>query len=48
MIAQQTNETLNPRIEAGLPFVEALARLELLLDDLLSRRRALLPRGAVS
>ncbi len=26
MIAQQTSETINPRIEAGLPFVEALAR----------------------
>ena len=26
MIAQQTAETVNPRIEAGLPFVEALAR----------------------
>ena len=26
MIAQQTAETINPRIEAGLPFVEALAR----------------------
>ena len=26
MIAQQTAETINPRVEAGLPFVEALAR----------------------